>query len=34
LSEHRKWLARADEHDLLRHASGMQGLDVEIEEVD
>lgn len=34
LSEHRKWIARADEHDLLRRASGMQGLNVEIEEVD
>ncbi len=31
LSEHRKWLARADERDLLVGCSGLQGIDVKLE---
>ena len=30
LSNHRKWLAREDERKLLEHASGLQGIDVEL----
>lgn len=34
LSEHRKWIARADEHDLLRYSSGLQAMDVKLDEVE
>ena len=32
LSDHRKWLARADEHDLLEKRGGLQGIDVPLDE--